>query len=90
MSSRRTSRRSLRVPRRQTASALDRTAGRPDTQTALPAKKTRGRRQPQAEYFQVTTELPQTLPILDKELRAIEILLGNELLGLFSNGTRDN
>ena len=90
MSSRRTSQRSLRDPRWQTASAVDRIAGRPDTQTAPPAKKTRGRRQPQAKDFQVTTELPQPLLILDKELRAIEILLGNELLDLLSNDTRDN
>lgn len=49
------------------------------------AAKKRGRRQPQAEDFQVTSELPQFLLILDKELRAIEILLGSELQELLSS-----
>jgi len=61
----------------------------PDRQTALSARKTRGRRQPQAEDFQVTSAMPEPLPILDKELRAIEILLGNELLKLLGNGIDD-
>lgn len=72
------------------ASALDRSVDRPRTRAVSPAKKTRGRRQPQAEDFQVTSEMPQPLPILDKELRAIEILLGNELLDLLSNNPKDS
>jgi hypothetical protein len=47
--------------------------------------KKRGRRQPQAEDFHVTSELPQLVPILDKELRAIEILLGSELQELLTS-----
>lgn len=90
MSSRRTSPCSLRDARRQNASALDRTVDRPGTRMAPSTGKSRGRRQPQAEDFQVTTEMPQPLPILDKELRAIEILLGNELLDLLSNDTGDS
>lgn len=39
----------------------------------------RGRRQPQPEDFQLTLDLPPSPPILDRELRAIEILLGREL-----------
>lgn len=78
------------IPHSRNARAVDRNVDRPDTQTTPPARKTRGRRQPQAEDFQVTTELPQPLPIPDKELRAIEILLGNELLDLLSNDTRDS
>jgi hypothetical protein len=34
--------------------------------------------------------MPQPVPILDKELRAIEILLGNELLKLLSSGRKDS
>lgn len=39
----------------------------------------RGRRQAQAENFQVVLDLPPAPPILERELRAIEILLGREL-----------
>ncbi|MBV9978444.1 hypothetical protein [Bradyrhizobium sp.] len=49
--------------------------------------KEKGRRQPQAEDFLVTFELPQTLPILDRELRAIEILFGKELQTLLADET---
>jgi hypothetical protein len=49
-----------------------------------PVKK-RGRRQPQAQDFQVTSDLPPSVPILDKELRAIEILLGRALQELLGN-----
>lgn len=47
--------------------------------------KKRGPRQPLAEDFQVTVDLPQALPILDRELRAIEILLGNDLRELIGD-----
>lgn len=36
------------------------------------------------------SEMPEPLPISDKELRAIEILLGNELLDLLSSDTKDS
>jgi hypothetical protein len=87
MSSRRTNPRSLRDTRRQNARAVDRIVDRPGTQTAPSAKKTRGRRQPQAEDFQVTFESPEPMPISDKELRAIEILLGRELHDLLTEDT---
>lgn len=54
-------------------------------QPAPPARKTRGRRQPQAEDFSVTFDLPQSPPISDKELRAIEILLGEDLQKLLTD-----
>ena len=41
--------------------------------------KKRGRQQPQAEDFHVTLDLPLSPPIQDRELRAIETLLGREL-----------
>jgi hypothetical protein len=90
MSSRKANPRSPRDPRPQNATAVDRNVGRPGTRTTLPATKTRGRRQPQAEDFQVMSEMPEPLPISDKELRAIEILLGNELLDLLSSDTKDS
>lgn len=52
--------------------------------------KKRGRRQPQAENFQVAFDLPPLLPILDRELRAIEILLGRELQDLLAGDTIDS
>lgn len=48
------------------------------------ASKKRGRRQPQAEDFHVTLDLPPSPPIMDRELRAIEILLGRELQDLLA------
>lgn len=90
MSSRQTNRRSPNDRRSQNATALHPNVDRPGTRPALSATKTRGRCQPQAGDFQVTTEMPQPVPILDKELRAIEILLGNELLKMLSNGRKDS
>ncbi len=49
-----------------------------------PAPKKRGRRQPQAEDFQVALDLPPSPPILDRELRAIAVLLGRELQDLLA------
>lgn len=46
--------------------------------------KKRGRRQPQPEDFQLALDLPPSPPILDRELRAIEILLGRELQDLLA------
>lgn len=48
------------------------------------AARKRGRRQPQAEDFQVVLDLPPSLPIQQRELRAIEILLGRELQSLLA------
>lgn len=53
------------------------------------APKTRGPRQPRAGDFQVTIEMPLTLPILDKELRAIEVMLNKELLNLLGCNAKD-
>jgi hypothetical protein len=53
------------------------------------AAKNRGRRLPQAEDFQVMSELPQSMPILDRELRAIEVLLGRELQDLLAGHPSD-
>jgi hypothetical protein len=55
-----------------------------ESAVGAPVKK-RGRRQPEAEDFQVTSDLPPSVPILDKELRAIEILLGSALQELLGN-----
>lgn len=46
--------------------------------------KKRGRRQPHAEDFQVALDFPHSPPILDRELRAIEVLLGDELQDLLA------
>jgi hypothetical protein len=46
--------------------------------------KKRGRRQPEAEDFQVFVDLPPSPPMLERELRAIEILLGRELQDLLA------
>ena len=51
--------------------------------------KKRGRRQPQAEDSHVTLDLPPSPPIMDRELRAIEILLGRELQDLLA-GVEDS
>lgn len=51
--------------------------------------KKRGRRQPQAEDFQVAVDLPLLPPIHDAELRAIEILLGRELQDLLTGVATD-
>ncbi len=50
----------------------------------------RGRRQPQAEDFQVALDLPPSPPILDRELRAIEVLLGRELQDLLAGVATDS
>lgn len=47
--------------------------------TIPPGVAKKGCRRPKAEDFQVTVELPQSPPILDRELSAIEISLGHEL-----------
>ena len=52
--------------------------------------KTRGRRQPQADDFEVVVDLPPSPPILDRELRAIEILLGRELQDLLTGVAADS
>ncbi|CAM5494974.1 hypothetical protein AFEL58S_03522 [Afipia felis] len=87
MSSNRANARSLRDTRGQDARAADRTIDQPDTRTGPSAKTTRGRYQPQAEDFRVTFESPEPLPISDKELRAIEILLGTALQDLLTEDT---
>lgn len=89
MSSRSANPRSVLGSRRQDAGAVDRIVDQPETRTALPAGKRRGRCQPQAEDFQVTFESPEPLLISEKELRAIEILLGNDLRDLLANGSGD-
>ncbi|MGX1317653.1 hypothetical protein AB7M17_001106 [Bradyrhizobium sp. USDA 377] len=90
MSSRRANARALRETREKDASVADRTLDQPDTRTLPSTRRTRGRRQPQAVDFQVAFEMPEPLPISDKELRAIEILLGDELLDLLSNDAKDS
>lgn len=53
------------------------------------APRKRGPRQPQLEDFQVTLGMPESVPILERELRAIEILLGAELQGLLSSSAKE-
>ena len=53
------------------------------------APRKRGPRQPQPADFQVTIEIPQSVPILERELRAIEILLGAELQELPGNTPKE-
>lgn len=52
--------------------------------------KKRGRPQPQAGDFQVALDLPSAPPILDRELRAIEALLGHELQDLLAGVATDS
>jgi|GEM_PF-1782026 hypothetical protein len=52
--------------------------------------KKRGRRQPQGEDFQVALDLPPSPPIMDRELRAIEVLLGPELQDLLAGDATDS
>jgi hypothetical protein len=50
------------------------------------APERRGRRQPQPADFQVRVDLlPVSIPILERELRAIETLLGSKLLDLLTH-----
>lgn len=59
--------------------------------TTLRAAATkRGRRQPQPDDFQVTLDLPPSAPILDRELRAIEVLLGRELQDFLARDANDS
>ena len=58
--------------------------------TAPGVAKKRGRRQPQTEDFQVALDLPSSPPILDRELRAIEVLLGRELQDLLAGFATDS
>lgn len=90
MSSRRANPRLQRLSRRENARAVDLLADHPGARTQPAGRKVRGRRQPQPEDFQVTAEMPRPLPILDKELRAIEILLCKELLDLIRNDKKDS
>lgn len=86
-SSRPTSSRSSRSPQpnaRADNRICDRQAKK---KSACHAKTKRGRKQAQPDNFEVTLGLPPSLPILDRELRAIEILLGNELRDLLANDT---
>ena len=53
-------------------------------QLAKSAPERRGRRQPQPADFRVTVDLPVSISILDRELRAIETLLGTKLLDLLT------
>lgn len=85
MSSRRaTSYRSSRSSQ-QNAPADDRICDRQAKKSVCHVKATRGRKQPQPDNFEVTLSLPTSLPVLDRELRAIEILLGNELRDLLAD-----
>lgn len=83
MSSRRMGASQLPGPRGRNTRIAD--PGIPGAGSTLPAMKKRGRRQSEAGDFQVTCELPQPLPISDRELRAIEILLGSELRDLLAD-----
>ncbi len=53
------------------------------------APRKRGPRQPQPADLQVTFDIPQSVPILERELRAIEILLGDELRDLLNNNAKE-
>lgn len=59
------------------------------TAAAPGAPRKRGPRQPQPADFQVTLDMPQIVPILERELRAIEILLGAELQDLLGNDPKE-
>lgn len=82
MSSRRT------VARRRPDSAARHTEVKERAVAPANTPKKRGPRQPLAEDFQAMVDLPQTLPILDRELRAIEILLGNDLRNLLGDDAK--
>jgi len=85
-SSRPTSYRSSQSPQ-PNARVDDRICAEQTKKSACYAKTKRGRKQTQPDNFEVTLGLPTSLPILDRELRAIEILLGNELWDLLANDT---
>ncbi len=68
--------------------ASDSAPGKFGTASARSPKKC-GPHQPQPGDFQVTLDMPQLVPILDRELRAIEILLGGELQDLLSNNAKE-
>lgn len=58
------------------------------TAPAPGAPRKRGPRQPQPADFQATVEMPRPVPILERELRAVEILLGAELADLLNSNTK--
>lgn len=57
--------------------------------SAKQERRKRGPAQLQAGDFAVTSELPVELPILDAELRAIEIMLGSELKNLLGQDVEE-
>lgn len=81
---------SRRASVRKGADLASRDAAPGKSTTVSPgAAKKRGPRQPQPGDFQVTFEMPQSVPILEKELRAIENLLGADLQDLLSNSAKN-
>lgn len=79
MSSRRASLRKRAVPASEAAAP-----GMSTAQSAR-AERKRGPRQAQPADFQVTLDIPESVPILERELRAIVILLGGELQDLLGS-----
>lgn len=80
---------SRRVVRKEADFGPDIAAPKDRVAAPCSAPRKRGPRQPQPTDFQVTLEMPQSVPILEKELRAIEILLGGELQDLLSNNAKE-
>ena len=83
MSSRRAS-----LRKRADLGVSDSAPGKFGTASARSPKK-RGPRQPQPGDFRVTIEMPHSVPILERELRAIEILLGAELQELLRGSAKE-
>ncbi len=83
MSSRRAS-----LRKRAELRSRDAAPGESCTASAQSPKK-RGPRQLQPGDFRVTIEMPHSVPILERELRAIEILLGAELQNVLRGSAKE-
>ena len=77
-----------RVVRKRIVPASDDVAPGNATAVSPRVPRKRGPRQPDAADFEVKLEMPLSVPILDRELRAIEVLLGAELADLVNGSTK--
>jgi hypothetical protein len=92
----RAARSSLRRPLRVKPALSDNHAGpfdetknnTPSDCSALGQVSKRGRAEPQVSDYSVGVELPEDIPVLENELRALETLLGIALKELLAERTR--
>ncbi|MBN9008396.1 MAG: hypothetical protein J0H40_23690 [Rhizobiales bacterium] len=94
MSSRLATSRTSSALHRSVAPARDQVVANPSSAPNYGRKPRRSQMPSRAEDFRVTVSFPSPLPVLDSELRAIEILLGIDVKELlaenFTNQSKSN